>query len=124
MPFDIQVFDLGVLNAGEDLSAAQFLPVKVTGSSGEAVVSKLSASGEAAIGILQNNPELGIAADVRVLGVSQAYLAENTTVGTKLMGVPTGLGTATSTKYVIAIALQDGSAGDLVSVLMLQLGKV
>lgn len=125
MPFDIQVFDLGVLNAGADLSTAQFLPMKITGSSGEAVVNKLAASGtEPCIGILQNNPEEGIAAQVRVLGVSQAYVVEAVSVGNKLMGVPTGLGVATTSKYEIAVALQDGAAGDLISVLLLSLAQV
>lgn len=122
MSWDLQVFDLGVLPAGEDLTEAQYLPVKVTNSSGEAVVSKIGTSGEACIGILQNNPQSGTAAAVRVLGVSQATVVEAVTVGAKLMAVPTGLGVATSSKYVVAIALQQGATGNLISVLMLQLG--
>lgn len=122
MPYDLQIFDLGVLNAGQDLSTAQFLPVKVTNSSGDAVVSKIATSGEACEGILQNNPPSGQAAAVRVLGVSQATIVEGVSVGAKLMAVPTGLGNATTGKFIVAIALQQGVAGDLISVLMLQLG--
>lgn len=68
MAYEIPGFKLGVLPANADLSAKQYYGVKVV-SGGIDVV---SAAGGVAVGILQNKPVSGEAAEVTVLGVSKA----------------------------------------------------
>lgn len=64
-----QSLDLPGLLAGADLSSAQFHWVKLASTAGEVVA--CNATTDHAIGILQNDPTDGQAAEVRVLGVSK-----------------------------------------------------
>jgi hypothetical protein len=68
MAFEIPGHSLGILAAGQDLSAAQFLFVKVN-TVGEIV--KCSVSGEGADGVLQNKPVSGQSATVDRDGISK-----------------------------------------------------
>lgn len=135
MAWDQVGFSIGELAANQDLSAQtaggiptyQFVPVAVVASSGTGVatpaaVDLVSSSGDPALGILQNNPALGEAANVMVSGVSKAKAVETITVGQLLMAVPTGLGVATSSKYIIAQALESASAGSIFSVVLRPMG--
>lgn len=62
--------------AGADLSAAQFKAVKVTSSG---VV--LAGDGEAADGVLQNNPKSGQSATVAYSGLSKFIAGGNVSIG-------------------------------------------
>lgn len=56
--------------AGADLSAWQYKPVKFASTAGQVI--KATATTDAIIGILQNDPASGEAADVAIAGVSKA----------------------------------------------------
>lgn len=96
---------------------------------GGAAVAPPAAAGGADIGILQNNPQLGEAAEVMVAGVSKAQIGANVTIGQILMAAaPNGQGVsqlipATNGNYGIAMALETGSAGAIAAVLLRNFGK-
>lgn len=130
--YEIPGFALGVLPANADLSveatyqytAVDVGPATGSGLSGAAILAPPSAGADC-IGVLQNNPQLGEAAAVMVSGVTKAQLGDNVGIGTKLMNDTDGtLIPATSTNYVIARALEDGVAGDIISVLLIHGGKL
>ena len=79
------------------------------------------------MGILQNCPDDGEAAEVAEAGVTKALLGlGGCSVGSKLgvyNGTSGALIVATSGHYMVAVALEAGAAGDPVSVL-LKFGKV
>jgi hypothetical protein len=135
MAYEIPGFVLGVLPANADMSVEstnQFTAVSVVAATlttgtgvGGGSVQHPAASGDPAVGVLQNNPLLGEAAAVMVGGVSKAVLASSVSVGDLLMTSPAGtLGLATSGKYAIAQALESGVAGDIAAVLLIRNGKV
>lgn len=132
MAYEIPNFFLGVLPANSDLSAKQFAavrPLLATGTpgfgTGGAAVDLPAASGDPAIGLLQNKPILGEAAAVMVQGVSKATAAGTVAIGDLLMCTPLGkLGLAGSGKYAIAQALENASDGDTFTVLLVRNGKV
>lgn len=131
MAYDIQGFTVGVIPANSDLSAKQFYAVNVIPATGSnqgtagAGVGSPSASGDAILGVLQNNPLLGEAAEVMVHGVSKAVIQGSVTVGQLLMSVPGGkLAVATSGKYAVAQALEAGSDSTIVTVLLIRNGLV
>lgn len=104
--------------AAADLSAAanQYLAVKLTGSR---VVNLASTGGENIYGILQNLPALADAADVGIFGVSKARIgAAGCAAGDSLMteAATAKLVTKTSTNVVVAVALEAGVSGDIISV--------
>ncbi len=113
------------LPAKTDLTAYQFAAVDLVNNAGEANVQLPSASGDAAIGFLQNNPDIGEAAELMLSGITKANAVETITVGQKLMCTPTGgLGVATSSKYAIARALEGAALGQTFTVLIERNGKV
>lgn len=124
-------FSIGVFPADADLSGNQYSAVKLVAAGattgygeGGAAVELPSASGEASLGIVQNNPQLGEAAAVMVHGVSKAIAGETISIGNLLMSLPSGkLGVATSSKYAIAQALEDAVNNDTFTVLLIRNGK-
>lgn len=68
MAVESRVFSIPGLIAEVDLSAQQFKMVKITA---ENTVNLPTVKGEGILGILQNKPRLGEAADVMALGVSK-----------------------------------------------------
>lgn len=120
------------LPANQDLSAETtylFTPVTVVAASGQgintpAALAPVSATGDAIIGILQNNPQLAEAGTIVQNGISKALIKETVTIGQKLMAAPTGgFLVVTSTKFATAVALDGGDAGDYIPVLLVNLGK-
>jgi len=129
--YEIPGFMLGVIPANADMSAEatnQFCAVDVipatgAGLSGPAIA--LSGAGAAILGILQNNPFLGEAAEVMVAGVSKARLSGTVAEGALLMCDTAGkLLVATSGNQAIAKALSSGVSGDVCPVLLKSYGKV
>lgn len=113
------------LPAGADLSSNQYYPVEAdSASDGQGQAELVAASGDDFIGILQNAPESGEAASIMGSGISKALVNEAVLVGQRLMATPSGLGVATSGNFAGAIALEDGAAGDVISVLVTQMGDV
>jgi hypothetical protein len=125
------------LVAGADLSAKQFYAVKVN-SSGQAVT---AGAGEAAIGIVQNDPASGQAGAIRVAGVSKAVAGGNVTAGAQVAANADGkIVTATAGRTntndagsttdaligsnVIGVALSGGADGEVISILVTLAGAV
>jgi Uncharacterized conserved protein (DUF2190) len=107
--------DVGYLTANADLSAKQYLAVAVSGADFQVNV---VGNGVKALGVLQNAPTSGQAADVRVIGVSKAVAGAAYARGVMLMSNASGqLITATSTNYAVAYSLEAAAAsGELRSV--------
>jgi hypothetical protein len=103
--------------AGADLSAAsnQYRAVKLTAAR---TVGLANTGGEAIYGILQNTPSLGDAADVAIFGLSKAVVGSaGCAAKDQLMTDTAGaLVTKTSTNVVVAVALDAGAAGDIITV--------
>lgn len=79
MAYEMDVLDITFI-AGADLSAKQYHFVKLTADN----TVEVAGAGEQAIGILQNKPTAGLAARVRVFGVSRFI---NGTAGAIAYGV-------------------------------------
>lgn len=129
--YEIPGFMIGVLEANIDMSVEatyQFTPVTVVaatgaGLTGPAALAPVAATGDSMIGILQNNPQLAEAGTVMQNGISKARIKQAVSVGSKLMTAPTGgLQVCTSGKDAVAIALNAGVPGDIIPVLLTNLG--
>lgn len=87
----------------------------------------VSATGNAIVGILQNNPMLAEAATIVNTGISKALLQGAVSIGGLLMatiaGTEFGFVVATSGKFAVAMALDNGVAGDIIPVLLGNWGK-
>jgi len=118
MAYEIMGFDLPFKTA-TDLSSNQFHAVYM---SADETVALATAAHENTIGILQNKPNsttTGIAAAVRVSGISKAVLGDTVTIDDKLTPDSSGhLVPATSGEMTIAQALRAGSSGETVPVLL------
>lgn len=104
--------------AGTDLSAAQYHAVYLSGNK---TVALCRGDVNYPIGILQNAPTAGQAAEVVVGGVSPGVLGETVTAGARLQ--PSGTGTfviVTPGHGYCAIAEEGGAAGATVSIMFLQ----
>lgn len=103
------------LEANADLSSSQFLFIVPT--SGKAAV---AGDGVAAIGVLQNNPPSGGAAQVAYAGVTKVKASAAISVGAKIASTAAGKAvTAASGKHAVGIALAAASAdGDIIPMLL------
>lgn len=123
------------LPAAADLSASQFLAVKVD-SNGRAAV---AGAGEFCVGILQNKPGSGQAATVAYAGISKVVAGGNITAGMSVAANASGklvnaaeavvdtsnAGSATDAviaSNVLGVALAGGVANDIIPVLVLMAG--
>lgn len=102
------------LLAGADLSAKQYKAVKFASTAGEVIAS--AAVTDVHVGILQNDPTDGQAAEIAGQGsISLAYAATAIAQGAKLSANSTGV--ITYTTAVFARALEAASAaGDLIKI--------
>lgn len=126
--FEIPNFIVGVLQANADLSAKQYYCVDVKQATGSGLsgpsVDLPAASGANVIGLLQNKPILGEAANVMCAGISKGFLGGTVAVGDSLMTDSAGkLIVATSGNYQVARALDAGVSGDICAVLLQRAGK-
>jgi len=103
------------LLSGEDLSSSQYYAVMIElGTSNTVIVAGTpAAEGTHVIGILQNEPADGEAANVVIGGTSKIVMAANCDAGEKIMS-SSGKGTPVDgdQKSVIGIALEDNAEGD------------
>jgi len=129
--YQIPGFKLGVLDSNIDMSVEatyQFTAVDVVantgaGTEGPAAVAPAGA-GSAMLGILQNNPQIGEAAELICTGVAKAKLGGTVAVDALLMvGSGGALVTCTSGNFAVAKALQPGVSGAIVSVYLANYGK-
>ena len=114
MAYESPAIDLGTLTAAADLSDKQYYFVKLASAT---TVNVCSAITDLPIGILQNTPTSGQAADVRIFGVSKASADGTITAGrwistsadSQAAGITPGSDT---TQYVMGQAIQAASAGE------------
>lgn len=147
MSYEIPDFYVGVLPADLDMSGTvqQGTPtdsvfqysavvvraaVNTTGYGvGGAAVAPAPSAGVPALGIIQHNPQLGEAAEVLTEGVSKAQvngtvaINDSLMVGAALASGATPLVKATSGNYIVAVALESGTAGAIIAVYLKSLGK-
>lgn len=113
-------------NPSKQYYAVDVGPATGAGVIGPAAVILATTSGQAIIGILQNNPQLAEAAQVMVHGVSKAVVgASITSIGT-ILGVNASgqLIVAASGNFGVAKSLQAGvSSGQVIPVLLYGYGK-
>ena len=112
------------LKAGADLSAKQYFFVKIDGD-GDVV---LAGNGENAIGVLQNAPASGEAANIAVAGVSKVIIGDTTSLDSGVVISSDANGKATlgvSTDFALAILIEDTTANDdVVSCLIQKTGAI
>lgn len=111
----------GTFTASADLSGAQFLAVKVSGSN---TVTKAAASTDAVIGILQNKPASGQEAVVMTLGITKAVAGAAVAAGAEVMANASAkvitAASAAGANRVIGIALEAAAnADEIISVLLI-----
>ena len=108
------------LVATGDLSSSQYLVVKASSTAGAVKVATTKAT-DLALGILQNDPASGEAAEVAYNGICKAIGAASISFGSKLSFNSTGQVVATTTDKdeVVGIALAATSqAGDIIPVML------
>lgn len=121
MAYEVPGFVLGTVTAAADLSAAQFLCVKVTAAN---AVNVATVAGEYVVGILQSKPASGQPADVMVHGVSKAVSGAAISAGAKIMTNASGkvITGATAGSHVIGTALEAATGADQVITVLLNAG--
>jgi len=102
------------INAGADLTGKVGLAVKLD-ANGKAVL----ATDDTAIGILRNDGKSGEEVGVAVFGEAKAKLAGAVNAGDQLMATAGGaMQVVTDGKKAIAVALESGSANDIIAVVV------
>lgn len=106
------------LEAGADLSSKQYYFVKLDTSTGKAVV--CSGATDVPVGVLQNNPTSGQAAEIVVVGLTKVSANSAISIG-DLLGTsadgqadPKVAGTDT-TEYVVGVALTSAGAASVIN---------
>lgn len=104
------------LVAAADLSAKQFCAVTVN-SAGRAAIADAD---DQVIGIVQNNPAAGQAANIAFGGVSKAKLGGTVAAGARVTSNASGeiVAAASAGDSVIGVALTGGASGEIISVLL------
>jgi hypothetical protein len=116
MAYEGAVLKIGNLTAAADLSAKQFYFVKLASATTVAVCSGVT---DKPIGVLQNTPTSGQAAEVVFFGISKVS-ADGTTAAGDLLGTSADGQAAVytdsdTTKYVCGQAIEAGAAGNIVT---------
>lgn len=119
---DLREFSLP-FTAGADLSALRFTIVHLSTSADRTVVASTAGS-NGVIGVLQNKPKLGQAADVMIVGVSKVIYGANVTAGDLLTATTGGKAIPAAPAnnaivYCIGRALATGVANDVGSVMLI-----
>ena len=119
MAVELPVFNTPGLVAGADLSAKQYHFVKLNGTGTQVVA--CNGVTDKPIGVLQNKPTSGQAAEVMMLGISKvvgdANLAIDDLIGTSADGQAAAYVPGTdTTKYVVGRVLTENTAaGGIIS---------
>lgn len=139
MAYEIPLFKVGVLPSNIDMSTEaswQFTGVDVVVASGTvqgtgtggAAVGSIASTGLPGLGVVQNNPQIGEAAEVTTHGISKAVAGGTIAIDNLLMWSVSGgiakLVVATSTNYAVAKALESAVSGDVFTVFLRNYGKV
>jgi hypothetical protein len=116
MAYEAAQVKVGQFTASADLSAKQYHFVKMSGNN---TVTVCAAITDVPIGVLQNAPTSGQAAEVCLFGISKVVadgtLAAGNVIGTSLDGQADAISAGSDTTvYVMGIALNAAAAGDVV----------
>lgn len=116
MAYEAAQIKVGNFTASADLSAKQYHFVKMSGNN---TVTVCAAITDVPIGILQNSPASGGAAEVCLFGISKVVadgtLAAGNVIGTSADGQADAIAAGTDTTvYTMGIALNAASAGETV----------
>ena len=116
MAYEAAQIKVGQFTASADLSAKQYHFVKMSGNN---TVTVCAAITDVPIGVLQNNPASGGAAEVCLFGISKVVadgtLAAGNVIGTSADGQADAIAAGTDTTvYTMGIALSAASAGETV----------
>ena len=122
--YDNKLLEISLMVSGNDLSAAsdQFIFVKCGNTEGDVVP---AAAGDCPLGISQETGKDGESISVCVAGISKIRLAGTVKRG-NILNVYTGanVGTAVrsdqASEAIGAMAMMDGSSGDVISCLLIQ----
>lgn len=109
------------LLAGASFASKQYYAVKLASTAGEVVV--CNGTAKLAIGLIQNDPADGEAANVAVAGVARGKAGGSITVGQMVNALSTGTlqgtsGGTSGTQYILGFAMEAASSGDEFSVLI------
>lgn len=108
--------------AGEDLSAKQYYFVKIDNGDGDVVA--VSAATDRPIGVLQNAPTAGQAAEVTIVGGTKVKCGGSASAGQALFAsasataVTLAFGTTASAAYSVGTFIEAAAAGDIGSVVI------
>lgn len=116
MAYEAAQIKVGQFTASADLSSKQYHFVKMSGNN---TVTVCAAITDVPIGVLQNTPTSGQAAEVTLFGISKVVadgtLAAGNVIGTSADGQADAITAGTDTTvYTMGIALKAAAAGDIV----------
>lgn len=113
-PYHMPVLDVPLV-AAADLSAKQYYIIEMSGAN-----VNVCGDGEAGIGVLQNAPESGQAASVRVLGVTPVILGGTVASGALVASDTNGKAvTAGAGDTIVGVMLVGGSASEYGTLLLM-----
>jgi hypothetical protein len=119
MAYEAAQIKLGQLTASADLSAKQFHFVKLSAATTVDVCSGVT---DKPIGILQNSPTSGQAAEICIFGitkvVSDGTTAAGNLIGTSSDGQAAVYTTTDTTKYICGQAIEAGAASEVVTMFL------
>lgn len=107
MAIESPLYHIGFCTASVSLASNQFYAVKITGAE---QVGLVAATNDVVLGILQNTPLAGQAADVGFLGVSKCYAGASITAGNQLGVNTSGQIVTWSAGTVVGQALENSAA--------------
>jgi len=119
MAYEAAQIKLGQLTASADLSAKQFHFVKLASATTVDVCSGVT---DKPIGILQNSPASGQAAEICIFGitkvVSDGTTAAGNLIGTSSDGQAAVYTTTDTTKYICGQAIEAGAASEVITMFL------
>jgi len=125
MAYEAAQVKVGQFTASADLSAKQYHFVKMSGND---TVTVCAAITDVPVGVLQNNPASGGAAEVALLGVTKVVadgtLAAGNLIGTSADGQADAIAAGTDTTvYLMGVAVSAASAGETATMILNPSGR-
>jgi len=125
MAYEAAQIKVGQFTASADLSAKQYHFVKMSGND---TVTVCAAITDVPVGVLQNNPASGGAAEVALLGVTKVVadgtLAAGNLIGTSADGQADAIAAGTDTTvYLMGVAVSAASAGQTTTMILNPSGR-
>jgi len=125
MAYEAAQIKVGQFTASADLSTKQYHFVKMSGND---TVTVCAAITDVPVGVLQNNPASGGAAEVALLGVTKVVadgtLAAGNLIGTSADGQADAIAAGTDTTvYLMGVAVSAASAGQTTTMILNPSGR-